>query len=147
VLVGLLLVGAGLQACSHTRGSGSLESLKSAGETFLQRLRWRDFRGAGELILSERRERYDTFVGGFADENDLTLSDYQIEDVRLSPKHVGRGLVVARVRWVQMPSVSEQNAVITSEFVYRDGAWFLGRQDKGPLVSALSERLPDPEPP
>jgi hypothetical protein len=133
-------------SCTPRTGGGGVASLKSAGDTFLQRLRWRDFRGAAELIIPERRERFDRIISSFADESDLTVSDYQLEDVRLSATDAGRGFVIARLRWVQMPSVSEKTAVVTSEFVYRGGSWFLGRQDKGPFVEALGEPLPrDPK--
>jgi hypothetical protein len=40
-----------------------------------------------------------------------------------------------------LPSVSEQNAVITTELVYNGGTWFVGRQDEGPFAKALGQRL------
>jgi hypothetical protein len=127
--------------CAHTAGKGTVEGLKSAGDMFLQRLRWRDFRGASELVLADRRNKYDRAISDLKDENDLTVTDYQLEDVRLSPTEKDVGLVIARVRWVRMPSVTEHNAVVTSEFVLEHGVWFLFRQDKGPFADVLNEPL------
>jgi len=93
------------------------------------------------MVLPERREAFQRAIADLGDETDLTVTDYHLEDVRLSATDPTRGSVLTRVRWVQMPSVSEHNVLVTSEFVFQSGTWFLGRQDKGPFTGALGERL------
>ncbi|MFZ5470802.1 MAG: hypothetical protein ACOZIN_15360 [Myxococcota bacterium] len=132
-LLGLLwLVG-----CVHTPKTGSLETLKPAAETFHQRIRWRDFHGAAELIVPERQEAYLLARRQQNDERDLTVSDYQLEDAKLSTNGL-RATVTSRISWVRLPSASEHSDLVVSEFVYRDGTWWLARQDTGPFSPELA---------
>lgn len=105
-------------------------------EAFHQRIRWRDFRGAAEIIVPEKRA---AFVRGRVknhDEEDFQVSEYQLEDAVLSPdKSVA--LVVSKLSWVKMPSTSEQRITLTNKFVWRDKAWFLESQDTGPFTELL----------
>lgn len=119
-----------LGACAHAPARGSLEALRPAAETFHQRVRWRDFRGASELVVPEKRGRFLKVAGN---ERDLTVTDYQLEDAQLSADGQ-KATVVSRLSWVRLPSVSEQTDVVESVFVFRDGAWFLDAQDVGPFA-------------
>lgn len=120
--------------CAHL--PPDLEELKPTVEAFHQRLKWRDFRGAAEIIVPEKRA---AFVRGRVkdhDEEDFQVSEYQLEDAVLSPdKSVA--LVVSKLAWVKMPSISEQRVTLTNKFVWRDKAWFLESQDTGPFKELL----------
>ncbi len=117
-----------------------MESLRHAADTFHQRARWRDFRGAAELVIPERRLAFEKARQASRDDKDLTITDYQLEDARLSPDAT-RAIVVSRVNWIRLPSVTEETALITSELVWRGGTWFIARQDAGPFAEELKEAL------
>ena len=133
-------------ACAHVPKGGNAESLKKAAEAFHSRARWKDFRGAGELIIPERREAFDKAVTERGDEKNLSISDYDLEEMKLWAEGF-EGQVVSKVSWVRFPSVSEQSATVRSQFVYRNGAWWLARQDTGPFADELSAPYEAPAPP
>jgi hypothetical protein len=129
---GLLL----LLACTHRVRRPDPSTLKPKAEDFHQRVRWRDYRGASELIVPERREAFTKARQQRRDDRDLTITDYQLEGLTmLGDGH--RAKVVSKVSWLLLPSATEQEATITSEFVYRDGDWLLARQDAGPFAEEL----------
>src|SRR5437868_3482545 len=97
-----------LASCAHVPKSGGIETLKPAADTFHQRIRWRDYRGAAELLVPERREAFGKARAEKHDDKDLTISDYQLEDARLFGDG-DRALVVSRISWVRLPSVSENS--------------------------------------
>jgi len=120
-------------ACAHIKSAADLESLKAAADTFHQRIRWRDFRGASELIAPEQRAAFQAARDQLRDERDLSITDYQLEDARLSADG-STAVVVSRVSWTRLPSLSEASQLVTSEFVLRDGAWLLAHQSGGPFA-------------
>jgi hypothetical protein len=128
-----------LGACAHSTAN-RLEALRRSADTFHQRARWRDFRGAAELIILERRLAFERARSQGHDDRDLTVTDYQLEDARLTPDSQ-RAIVVSRLNWVRLPSVTEETALITTEWVWRDGTWFVARQDAGPFVEDLKAPL------
>ncbi|MHB8874761.1 MAG: hypothetical protein ACYC8T_13815 [Myxococcaceae bacterium] len=136
----LFLAPAVLAACAHVPRSGGLETLKPAIETFHQRIRWKDFRGASELVVAERRADFEKARHDLNDARDLSISDYQLEDVRLLDEGM-RAIVVSRISWVRLPSVSEHTDLVTSEFVF-EGVWLLARQDLGPFTPELEPPYP-----
>jgi hypothetical protein len=60
--------------------------------------------------------------------------------------------VVTKISWYRLPSTTEKTAVVTSVFVWREGAWKLESQDDGPFEDLLpapekkSEKKPEPAP-
>ncbi len=134
----MLFAFAALSACATVPRSGGLETLKPAVETFHKRARWKDIRGLVDLVVPERREAFAKGRRELNDDRDLSISDYQLEDVKFSDAGM-RAVVVSRVQWVRLPSASEHDDQITSEFVFRDGAWLLARQDVGPFAGELSQ--------
>lgn len=132
----LFLCVAALASCAHVPRSGGLETLKPAIETFHQRVRWKDFRGATELLVPERRAAFEKARVDLNDARDLSITDYQLEDVRLVDDGM-RAIVVSRISWVRLPSPSEHPDMVTSEFVFQNNAWQLARQDQGPFAPEL----------
>src|SRR5215467_3753856 len=55
-LVGVLTAVA-LGACAHGSKLVSAEEMRSTAESFHERIRWRDYRGAAELLIPGRRAR------------------------------------------------------------------------------------------
>ncbi|XXF79817.1 hypothetical protein P2318_08690 [Myxococcaceae bacterium GXIMD 01537] len=130
-----LLLALALAGCAHTKKS-ALEDLKPVVDGFHQRIRWKDFRGAARAIVPERRDAFEKARRDLKDEDDLSVTDYEIEDVKVSPDGQ-RAQVISRIQWMRLPSVSAKTATVTSEFIYRDGAWMLERQLDGPFAGEL----------
>ncbi len=125
-----------LGACATTSKKSSLEALKGTVESFHQVIRWRDYRSAARFIVPERREDFQRARIKQNDDQDLTVTDYEIEDVKLS-EDGQRATVQSRIQWMRLPSASARTALVTSEFVLRNGAWLLERQLEGPFEGEL----------
>jgi hypothetical protein len=125
-------------ACAHTPPPlPGLEVLKPAVETFHQRIRWKDFRGAAELIVPERRTAFERAVRERRDERDLQINDYELEDAKLSEDGLSAE-VASRITWMRLPSSSVKEELVISHFVLRGSSWLLQRQENGPFGSELS---------
>ncbi|WP_395807666.1 hypothetical protein [Archangium minus] len=105
-------------------------------ESFHQRVRWKDFRVASGHIVPERRQDFERALRESEAERDLNITDYEIESVEMVEEGQ-RAIVTSTIRWTRLPSVSEQKAAVTSEFVFRNGTWLLERQLGGPFDGVL----------
>jgi hypothetical protein len=121
-----------------------MDALKPAVETFHQRIRWKDFRGAAELVVPERRGAFERAVRERRDDRDLQINDYELEDARISEDGLSAE-VVSRITWTRLPSSSVREEQVTSRFVLRGMTWLLARQENGPFGPELSaEYAPTP---
>ncbi|MDC0714330.1 hypothetical protein POL68_38100 [Stigmatella sp. ncwal1] len=134
--VSLLLLALLCGACAHTAKSSGLEGLRPVVEDFYKRLRWKDFRGVSRHLIPERREAFLQARRDMQDERDLSITDYEILEVGMTPDGM-RATVTGRIQWMRLPSVSEQTATTTSEFIYQGGVWLLERQLEGPFAGEL----------
>ncbi|QSQ19389.1 hypothetical protein JY651_29145 [Pyxidicoccus parkwayensis] len=125
-----------LGACATASKKSSLEALKPTVESFHQLIRWKDYRSAASLLVQERREDFQRARVRLNDDADLSVTDYEIEDVKLSDDGQ-RATVHSRIQWMRLPSASARTALVTSEFVLRNGAWLLERQVDGPFDGEL----------
>jgi hypothetical protein len=122
-------------ACAHHSASDPLV-LKQAAETFHERVRWRDYRAAEQLIIPDRRGAFDAARAKHDDEHNLSISDYELQDARFAPDGK-RAWVASRISWTRLPSVSEQSTRVDSEFIWQNGSWMLARQIGGPFAEEL----------
>jgi hypothetical protein len=109
-----------------------LEELKPAVEAFHQRVRWKDFRAAAELMVPEHRDAFIKARAKLKDEKDLFVTDFQLEDAKLAPDR-NVALAVSKLSWYRLPSMTETTATVTSTFVWRENQWMLECQDDGPF--------------
>lgn len=123
-------------ACAHTRKTSDLQSLRPVVEDFFKRVRWRDYRVAARHIVPERRQDFERASRERRDERDLSITDYEIEEVQIVEEGQ-RAVVTSRMRWMRLPSATEKTDTVTSEFIYRDGTWLLERQLGGPFDGDL----------
>jgi hypothetical protein len=124
-------------ACAHAPQQPDAAGLPPTVESFFDKVRWRDLRAAAQWVIDERRQDFLKAVAKRQDDRDLSVTDFALEDVRFSPD--GRtATVLSRVRWVRLPSVTEQSEEVTSQFVWKAGAWWLARQEAGPFGEELS---------
>lgn len=125
-----------LSACAHSSKQSAMESLKPAVENFHKAVRWKDFRAASRVLVPERQEAFLKARRTLKDEQDLSITDYELEDLKLS-EDGQHATVTSQIQWMRLPSVSAHTATVTSEFVFRNGAWLLERQDDGPFADEL----------
>ena len=111
---------------------GEIEDLKPAVRAVHQSFRWKDFRGAAEMMVAERQEAFIKARTKLNDDKDLFITNFELEDAKLSPDMLV-AKAVTRISWYRLPSTSEQTATVTSIFVWRDGIWQLESQDDGPF--------------
>ncbi len=119
-----------LAACAHDKGDPEL--IKPTVEKFHQRARWKDFRGAAELIVEERQAAFIKARLKLDDDRDLFITNFDLEDAKVAPDLMS-ATVVSKISWYRMPSNVEKTAVVTSVFVWRNEAWILESQDDGPF--------------
>lgn len=120
-----------VMGCATVRAP-DLDELKPTVEAFHQRVRWKDFRSAAELVVPEHRDAFIKARSAGKDERDLFISDFQLEDARLAPDH-GSALAVSKISWYRLPSSTEITATVTSTFIWRENTWRLESQDDGPF--------------
>ncbi|HZH04857.1 MAG TPA: hypothetical protein VEY30_13815 [Myxococcaceae bacterium] len=113
-----------------------MSTLRKSADTFHQRVRWGDLRGAAELIVPERRDAFLDATLERNDARDLKVTDYELEDARLSADGKS-ATVVSRLSWHRLPSVTQEEEQVTSRFVRRDETWLLVQQKRGPFVKEL----------
>ncbi len=134
------LIAFALGACAHGSKLGSAEEMRSTAEQFHERVRWRDYPGAAELLVPERRDRFKEALRARGDERDLSISDYELEQARMSSDGKS-ATVVSQVSWMRLPSLTEKSELVTTELVRRDGVWLLSRQQGGPFGRELGDEL------
>lgn len=121
-----------LTAACATVPKGEVEALKPAVETLHQRMRWKDFRGAAELMVEERQEAFLKARVKLKDEQDLYITNFELEDAKLAPDTL-TAKAYTKLSWYRLPSTAEKTALVTNQFVWRNGGWLLESQDDGPF--------------
>lgn len=107
--------------------TGTAEELEPAGRDFLQRLRWKDYQGASAyLLLPEHRKE---FLGSFSAEEQLHITDVQLEQVENSAP--GKAITWAVLEYYRFPSLSVRKFRMRLDWVYiggkrlQPGSWLL----------------------
>lgn len=121
---------------------GEVDDLKPTVESFHQRARWKDFRGAAELIVEERAPTFIKARSKQNDDRDLFITNFELEDAQVA-KDLLTANVVTKISWYRLPSTTEKTVTVNSIFVWRGSAWRLESQDDGPF----EELKPAPEKP
>ncbi|MDP1823796.1 MAG: hypothetical protein Q8L48_11150 [Archangium sp.] len=115
--------------------------MKPAVRALYQSFRWKDFRGAAEMMVAERRDGFVKARTKMKDDQDLFITNFELEDAKLSADLL-TAKVVARLSWYRLPSTTEKTVTISNVFVWREGVWQLESLDDGPF----EELLPAPAP-
>jgi hypothetical protein len=125
-------------ACCATLKTPDMEALKPAIEKFHQQARWKDFRGASDFLVEERREAFIEARSEANDDKDLFITDFSLEDATVS-QDKQRATAVSKISWYRMPNATENQATVTSVFVWRDGRWLLESQKRGPFPELAAQ--------
>jgi hypothetical protein len=111
---------------------GDVELLKPAIELFHSRARWKDFRGAAELVVDEKRGEFVKARAKLNDDRDLFITNFEIEDARVALDLLSAD-AVTKISWYRLPSTTEVTSLVTNHFVWRNETWQLEAQDEGPF--------------
>lgn len=130
-------------SCAHSPPTGERSGPVGASEAFWKRARWRDWRGAAEVIVPERQKQFEKAREVQGDEKDLTLTDYELLEAK--PAIEGKAVVVTKVSWIRLPSVTEKTDTVTTELVQLGSVWFVAQQDSGPFAPELKEAYRAPK--
>jgi hypothetical protein len=124
---------------------GEIEELKPAIEAFHQRVRWKDFRGAADLMIVEKRPAFLKARAKLKDDRDLFVTNFELEDAKISGDLMS-ATAVTKLSWYRLPSTTEETVTVTSLFVWREGMWQLESQDDGPFEELKPAPVPEPHP-
>ena len=131
----LLLCALWTTARATTPKKANPRELRDTSESFARRLRWGDYKGMAQFLRPEARL---AFVKGVLDRGDdelLKVIDCELEHVQ----YLEDGAVVlARVVWHRLPSVTAQSEVVSLHFEDAEGQWLIGAVEGGPLPVAKS---------
>jgi hypothetical protein len=132
-----------LLAACVTVPKGDPEALKPAVETIHQRFRWKDFRGAADLIVDEKVEAFLKARARLKDDRDLFITNFELEDAKLSPDTLS-AKAFTKISWYRLPSTSEQTVLVKNVFVWRNEMWLLESQDEGPFEELKPAKADEP---
>ncbi len=135
-----------LAACATTPRSSGAEGARTVAELFHHRARWKDFGGAALLIVPEKREAFEQARQLLDDDRELTISDYQLDELTLAGDRLS-ARVVSKVSWYRLPSLSQRDETVVTELVWTRGAWLVSRQQNGPFHEELAGPWEPPAPP
>ncbi|GEM_PF-1069663 len=127
-------------ACAGHQKTASAKELRDTSESFARRLRWGDFKGMAQFIVPEQRLSYVKGILDRGDDETLKILDFELEHVQYLPDR--QAIVLARVSWYRLPSVTAQSEVVSLVFEDRDGQWLVCAVENGPLPF---EKIPRPK--
>lgn len=134
-----------LSSCAHGPNKGDPDSARSTAELFHHRTRWKDYGGAARLLVPEKRAAFDEARRTLHDERDLTISDYQLDELEVLEDGTAR--VVSRLSWYRLPSISAHEDTVVTTLVYLEGRWFVAGQTGGPFEDSLTGSVSGSAPP
>ena len=106
--------------------------MKKAAHQYLISVRWSDWTSASQLLVPERRDAFMTARRKGHDERDLSISDFEIEEVKMAPD-TSSGQVTAELNYTRLPSVSVKTEDTTLFLIWRDGRWLVDHEVGGPF--------------
>ncbi len=118
-----------LAGCSHNPFDPG-PNLKTDAEDFEKSLRFQDYAGAAQLVVPARRQAF--LAARRKEGNDLEVTDMEVIDVQMSADGK-QAVVVSRMRWVRLPSVSEATAEVHAAWVLSGTSWQLLTLAGGPF--------------
>lgn len=122
--VGVALLAAAVSSgatCAQTKTKDTLERLKESVEGYNHAFRWKNYERAAIFIPQDLRA---AFVAAYEDdETSLQIEDYTVVKVDLIDEKSAK--VSVNVRYLLLPSVVVQKALLQQEWHEVDGQWIL----------------------
>jgi hypothetical protein len=119
-------------ACAHGQRDDRGTALKKAAHQYLISVRWSDWMSASQLIVPEKRDAFMHARRKGHDERDLSISDFEIEEVKMAPDTLS-GEVTAELNYTRLPSVTVKTEDTTLFLIWRDGRWLVDHEVGGPF--------------
>lgn len=141
----ILLLAVALSGCATTRVKGDVSDLKPTVEALHRHFRWKDFRGATDFMVQEKRGPFIKARLDKKDDRDLTVSDYQLEDCVVSGDQ-RQAACVSRISWIRLPSMTETTDTVTTNFMWDGRNWRMMSQEGGPFQPELAPSPNQPAP-
>jgi len=114
-----------LIGCAHSQQGDELEA---ANRVFARSIRWSDLKGWTQQVVPERRAEFLKLAG--TDEDNLKVSDYELEDVQVSDD---KAIVRSRVSWYRLPSITNRTEAMMVLWERKGGTWLITSIVGGPL--------------
>ena len=121
-----------LLGCAHAQKGDRPTEMKKAAQHYLTAVRWNDWASASQLIVPERRDAFMAARRKGRDERDLTVSDFELEQLKMAPDALS-GRVEAEISYTRLPSVSVKTEDTTLFLVFRNGNWYVDHEIGGPF--------------
>ena len=87
--------------------------------------------------MPQRRRAFEQARRTLGDERDLSIADYQLDEISLGDdRRTAR--VVSHMSWYRLPSITQRDEVVVTELEWSAGAWLVARQSGGPFGDELS---------
>src|SRR5215472_16874295 len=107
--------------------------LRSSAEKFDQSIQWSDLRSAALFLTPVTREEFLAAVAKHDDENNLKITDIQLEDAIIAADG-NSATIESKLTWYRMPSVTAKTERMVTHWEIRGNSWVLTRIDGGPLA-------------
>lgn len=89
------------------------------------------------MVTPARRSAFEEGRRVLGDARDLSIAEYHLEEIRLSPD--GRSArVVSQVSWHRLPSLSQREDTVVTDLEWSDGVWLIAGQSGGPFAEDFS---------
>jgi hypothetical protein len=131
VLIGLLSAG-----CSTFKGDVS--ALKPTVQAFHESMRWKELRRAADMLMPERRDAFNKACKAREDEKNLFVTEYELEDCKLTPPQGVEAICYSKVTWYRLPSANTKTVSIATTLKWKGNLWFIDKQSDGPFAEELS---------
>ena len=126
----LVLLALLASACSHNPFD-TTPNLKTDAEDFEKALRFQDYSGAAALVVPTRRQAF--LAARRKEGSNLEVTDMEVIDVQMTADNL-QAMVISRMRWVRLPSVSELSAEVHARWVLSGSSWLLLSLADGPFA-------------
>lgn len=131
-LAACLSLPATLGGCAERQKKATIKDLKNTSEGFVRRMRWGDYKGMTKYMVPEQRLPYVKGILERGEDDTLKILDCEMEHVHYVPPG-DEAIVLAKISWYRLPSVTALSEVATFHLEDRDGEWLVSEVENGPL--------------
>lgn len=128
----LTIFAGGVSGCAERQKKATVKELRDTSESFARHLRWGDYRGMAKFIIPEERLPYVKGILDRGEDETLKVLDFELEHVHYVPPG-DNAIILSRISWYRLPSVTAKSEVVTLHFKDCDGEWLVKAIENGPL--------------
>lgn len=144
VALGVALAGLwAFGGCIHQKPKAEVSALRDSTETFHKLARWGDVKAAARFVAPEQRLDFLREVINRNDEDNLKITDYELEDAQIGPD---AATILSKISWHRLPSVTTTTEAMALIWEDRDGVWVIAAIEGGPFPMEARPKPPPPPP-